>query len=187
MAQAKTSKQKYQEDIKKELMKELEISNLMAVPDIKKIVINTGIGREYTTNTGVVNEMLAEIQTIAGQKPVVTKSRKAISNFKLRENLDNGIMVTLRGQRMWDFYDKLVNIVLPRVKDFRGVSRKAFDGRGNYSIGIKEHTIFPEIDTSKMIKIRPLQVTIVTSAMDDAAAELMLEKLGMPFRKKQVN
>jgi large subunit ribosomal protein L5 len=183
MAQAKTSKQKY-EEIQKDLMKELGIDNVMAAPRLHKIVINTGIGREYSTNTAVVKEMVEEIQAISGQKPVVTKSSKAISNFKLRENMDNGIKVTLRGGRMWDFYDKLVNVVLPRVKDFRGVSRKAFDGRGSYSVGIKEHTIFPEIDTSKMIKIRPLQVTIVTTARDDAQGFALLEKLGMPFKKK---
>ncbi len=176
-------KQKYESQVRSQLMQELGIKNTMAAPTLTKIVINVGIGKEALTNPTAVQEMAADIAIITGQKPVITKSSKAISNFKLRENMDNGIKVTLRKDRMWDFYDKLVNVVLPRVKDFRGVPRNAFDKRGNYALGIREHTVFPEIDTSKMVKIRPLQIIICTSAKDDESGALLLEKLGMPFKK----
>ena len=178
-------KQKYEQEIRSKLMQELGITNVMAAPTLTKIVVNVGIGKEALTNAAAAQEMAADIATITGQKPVVTKSKKAISNFKLRQGMDNGIKVTLRKDRMWDFYDKLVNVVLPRGKDFRGVPRKAFDKHGNYALGIKEHTVFPEIDTSKMVKIRPLQVIVCTSAGNDEAAELLLEKLGMPFKKEK--
>jgi len=180
-------KQKYENEIRSQLMKELNIENVMAAPTLTKIVVNVGIGKEALTNAGAVQEMAADIALITGQKPVITKSAKAISNFKLRENMDNGIKVTLRKDRMWDFYDKLVNVVLPRVKDFRGVPRKAFDTRGNYALGIREHTVFPEIDTSKMVKIRPMQIIICTSGANNEQGELLLEKLGMPFKKEREN
>lgn len=183
MSQARL-KQKYEKEVRSELMQELGISNVLAAPTLTKIVVNAGIGKEYNTNSNVAEEFSEDIALIAGQKPVVTMSKKAVSNFKLRENMQNGLTVTLRGDRMWDFYDKLVNVVLPRVKDFRGVSSKAFDQRGNYALGIKEHTVFPEIDTSKLVKIRSLQVIICTSAEDDDAGRLLLTKLGMPFKKE---
>lgn len=181
---AKSSlKQKYDTEIKKQLMEELGIKNPMAVPVLTKIVVNAGIGKEFTSNSNVASEYAQDLALITGQKPVVTKSKKAVSNFKLRENTDNGLKVTLRGERMWDFLDKLVNIVLPRVKDFRGIPDSSFDRRGNYALGIKEHTVFPEIDTNKLVKIRTLQVIINTSAGNDDSAKLLLSKLGMPFKK----
>ncbi len=180
-------KEKYNNQVSKELAEALGLSNPMSVPKLTKIIVNAGIGKEFNSNQNVVTELAADIAQITGQKPVVTLSRKAVSNFKLRKGMESGLKVTLRGDRMWDFFDKLVNVVLPRVKDFRGVSDKAFDGKGNYSVGIREHTVFPEIDTSKMIKIRSLQVIICTSAGDDDVARELLEKLGMPFKKKLVN
>jgi len=179
-------KTKYTKEIQKKLMAELGIKNINAVPTLSKIVVNAGIGREVAKdkNTKVVDEFSADIAIITGQKPVVTKSKKAVSNFKLREDMDNGIMVTLRGNAMWDFLDRLVSIVLPRVKDFRGVSRRAFDSRGNYALGIKEHTVFPEVDTSKMAKIRPLQVIICTTATTNEQGLVLLKELGMPFKER---
>lgn len=179
-------KTKYLTEIQKKLKGELGINNVHAVPSLTKIVVNAGIGREVAKekNTKVVDEFGSDIAIITGQKPVVTKSKKAVSNFKLRENMDNGLMVTLRGDAMWDFLDRLVSVVLPRVKDFRGVSRRAFDGRGNYALGIKEHTVFPEIDTSKMTKIRPLQVIICTTAKNNEQGLALLKELGMPFKER---
>ncbi|BCX14270.1 MAG: 50S ribosomal protein L5 [Candidatus Dojkabacteria bacterium] len=174
---------KYENEIKPELKKLLGIENDMAVPTLEKIVVNAGIGSEYKNNSGVIEEMSEIIATITGQKPVVTKAKKAIANFKIRAGMPNGVKVTLRKDRMWDFYYKLVNIVFPRVKDFRGVSDKSFDGRGNYTVGIVEHTVFPEIDINKLQKIRSLQVVINTTADNDEHAKILLEKLGMPFRK----
>lgn len=176
-------KQKYEQEIKKELIQELGIKNPMSVPGLVKIVVNAGVGKEFTANSNVAEEYAQDLSLITGQKPVVTKSKKAVSNFKLREGTDNGLKVTLRGDRMWEFLYKLTNVVLPRVKDFRGLSDKSFDKRGNYALGIKEHTVFPEIDTSKLVKIRTLQVIICTSAQNDADAKLLLQKLGVPFNK----
>lgn len=176
-------KQKYQDQIHAELQSELQIKNPMAVPTLTKIVVNAGVGRQVNTDNAYLDEIIEDIKAITGQRPVVTLSKKAISNFKLRENTSNGVMVTLRQDKMWDFFDKLVNVTLPRVKDFRGVSAKSFDKRGNYALGIKEHLVFPEVDTSKMIKIKPLQVIICTSAETDDQARLLLKKLGMPFKK----
>jgi large subunit ribosomal protein L5 len=176
---------KYETEIKKVLMKELGITNDLAVPTLEKIVVNAGIGSEYRNNSSVVNEMSDIIASITGQKPIVTLAKKAIANFKIRAGMPNGVKVTLRRDRMWDFYYKLVNIVLPRVKDFRGVSDKSFDGRGNYTLGIAEHTVFPEIDVNKLQKIRSLQVVINTTAKTDEEGKLLLEKLGMPFKKKR--
>ncbi|GIW58807.1 MAG: 50S ribosomal protein L5 [Candidatus Dojkabacteria bacterium] len=174
---------KFENEIKPELKKLLGIENDMAVPTLEKIVVNAGIGSEYRSNSSVVEEMSEIIATITGQKPVVTKAKKAIANFKIRAGMPNGVKVTLRKDRMWDFYYKLVNIVFPRVKDFRGVSDKSFDGRGNYTVGIVEHTVFPEIDINKLQKIRSLQIVINTTADNDEHAKILLEKLGMPFRK----
>lgn len=173
----------YKKEIIEKLKKEFNITNDMAIPALKKITVNAGIGSEFKTNSGVAEEMVDTLGKITGQKPIVVNSRIAISNFKLREGTPNGIKVTLRGERMWDFYSKLVNATLPRIKDFRGVSRKSFDTKGNYSMGIKEHTIFPEIDTSTFVKIRPIQVVINTSAQNNEQALRLLELLGMPFER----
>lgn len=175
-------REEYNKRIRPELMKEKGYTNLMAVPTLTKIVINAGVG-EATTNKVALEEMTEIITKIAGQKPVLTKSKKAISAFKIREGLEIGVMVTLRGDRMWEFFDKLVNVVLPRTKDFRGLNPKAFDGSGNYALGIREHTVFPEIDPNKVQKIRPLQVVIVTSARNDDDAKTLLDKFGFPFKK----
>ncbi len=176
-------KTKYNE-IKKDLQEELKISNVMAIPKLTKIVLNSGLG-EAKNDKDIIDEMLRDMTMIAGQKPVVTYTKKAISNFKIRENMPIGVKVTLRGNMMWYFLDRLISIVLPRIKDFRGVPLKAFDGRGNYAIGIKEHTVFPEVDPTKVTKIRGLQIIICTNAGNDDNARLLLTKLGMPFQKKR--
>ena len=179
---------KYQNEIKPKLKEQFAIKNDMAVPAIKKIIVNAGVGKEFYSNSGVIEEMSSVLGQITGQKPVVMKSKIAISNFKLRVGSPNGLKVTLRKDMMWDFFYKLVSVTLPRIKDFRGVSRKSFDGLGNYTLGIKEHTIFPEIDTSTLSKIRSLQIVIVTESGSDEKGEALLEMLGMPFeRKKAVN
>lgn len=174
--------EEYNKRIRPELIKEKGYTNLMAVPSLAKIIINAGVG-EATTNKVALEEMTEIMTRIAGQKPVLTKSKKAISAFKIREDLEIGVMVTLRGDRMWEFFDKLVNVVLPRTKDFRGLNPKAFDGAGNYALGIREHTVFPEIDPNKVQKIRPLQVVIVTTAKNNKDARGLLDKFGFPFKK----
>ncbi|MEP7103709.1 MAG: 50S ribosomal protein L5 [Candidatus Dojkabacteria bacterium] len=176
-------REKYKKEIEKKLEEEFGIKNIFAVPTLKKIVVNAGIGSEYKTNTSVVDEMVTTMEAITGQKPVIINSKTAISNFKLRENTPNGVKVTLRGDRMWDFFSKLVNTTLPRIKDFRGVSRKSLDGKGSYTMGIREHTIFPEIDTSTFVKIRSIQVVINTSAKNNEQTIRLLELLGMPFER----
>ncbi len=173
----------YKTKFKKELQNKFGIKNEMAVPNLEKIIVNAGIGTEYRTNTNVVEEMSAVIAQITGQKPIVTTAKEAISNFKLREGMPNGIKVTLRGEMMWNFLYKLINIALPRIKDFRGISDKSFDSEGNYSLGIREHTIFPEIDTSTLSKIRSLQVVIVTTTNKKEQSFELLKLLGMPFKK----
>ncbi|MCA9376677.1 50S ribosomal protein L5 [Candidatus Nomurabacteria bacterium] len=175
-------KEIYEKEIKVELLKEGGYRNVMEVPTLRKIVVNSGVG-EATTNSSAIEEVVEIIELITGQKAVVSKSKKAVSTFKLREGMDIGVYTTLRGEKMWEFFDKLVNVVFPRTKDFRGVSYKAFDGSGNYSLGIEEHTVFPEIDPNKVQKLRSLQVTIVTSAQDDKDAKLLLDKFGFPFKK----
>jgi large subunit ribosomal protein L5 len=175
-------REEYKNKIMKELLKEEGFSNVMAVPTLKKIVLNVGVS-EATTNGEVIEEMVGILTQISGQKPIVTKAKKAISSFKVREGMDLGVAVTLRGERMWDFFDKLVNIVLPRTKDFRGLSVTSFDGAGNYSIGIEDHTVFPEIDANNVRKIRSLQITIVTTAKEDKSAKMFLDKFGFPFRE----
>ena len=174
-------KKEYDEKIRKELAKELGISNLMAVPTLVKISVNSGLG-EAKNDEKILDDMISDLGLITGQRPVRTKSKKAVSNFKIRAGQEIGLKVTLRGNRMWEFYDRLVTIVLPRVKDFRGVPAKAFDGRGNYSLGLKEHTVFPEIDPNKVTKPRGMQITIITNS-DDKKAAALLTKLGMPFVK----
>ena len=173
--------EKYRKDVVPRLMQELGYRNVNQVPRLEKVVLNMGLG-EAIQNAKVMDSAVAELTAITGQKPVVTKSRKAIANFKLRENMPIGCMVTLRGSRMFEFLDRLMNLALPRVRDFRGVSDRAFDGRGNYSLGVREQIIFPEIDIDKIDKVRGLTVSIVTTAKTDAEGKALLRALGMPFR-----
>src|SRR3989454_984662 len=163
------------------LMKEFELKNPMAVPHLHKIVVNMGMG-EATQNAKVLDPAVNELGQITGQKPVVTRAKKSIAAFKVREGMPIGAMVTLRGDRMYEFFDRLVNIVLPRVRDFRGVSTKSFDGRGNYTLGLHDQLIFPEIDYAKVDKLKGMNVTIVTTARSDEQARALLRHLGMPFR-----
>ena len=174
-------KQRYQKDIAPAIAKEFNITNPMAVPRLQKIVVNMGMG-EAVANAKVLDVAVEELKSIAGQKPVVTKAKKSIASFKLRQGMPIGVMVTLRGERMYEFFDRLVSVALPRVRDFRGVSPKAFDGRGNYTIGIREQLIFPEIDFNKVDKLRGMNISIVTTARDDEQARALLKSLGMPFR-----
>jgi large subunit ribosomal protein L5 len=175
-------KERYQTEVVPALMKSLSFENLMQVPRVQKIVLNIGLG-EAMDNPKALDAASADLVAITGQKPVITKARVSIANFKLREGRAIGSKVTLRGERMWAFYDRLVNVVLPRVRDFRGISRDAFDGRGNYTLGLREQLIFPEIEYDKIDKIRGLEITIVTTADTDDHAAALLEMLGMPFRK----
>lgn len=175
-------KERYQNEIVPALFKELDLQNVMQVPAPQKVVINIGLG-EAMDNPKALEAAVADMTLISGQKPVITKARKSIANFKLREGRAIGAKVTLRGERMWAFLDRLMNIVLPRVRDFRGVSPDAFDGRGNYTLGLREQLIFPEIEFDKIDKIRGMEITIVTDAPSDDQAAAMLEMLGMPFRK----
>jgi len=172
---------RFEKEVAPALLKELELSNKMAVPRLHKIVVNMGVG-EATQNAKVLDPAVNELGQITGQKPVVTRAKKSIAAFKVRAGQSIGAMVTLRGDRMYEFFDRLVNIVLPRVRDFRGVSTKAFDGRGNYTIGLHDQLIFPEIDYAKVDKLKGMNVTIVTTARDDNQARALLKHLGMPFR-----
>ena len=175
-------KEQYEQQIIPELKKELGVDNVMALPRLDKIILNMGLG-EAVANPKVLEGAVEELSAIAGQRAVVTKARKSIATFKLRTGMPIGARVTLRGRRMYDFLDRLINIALPRVRDFRGVSTKAFDGRGNYTLGVRDHFIFPEIDYSRTDKSKGLNVTIVTTAgRDDRALEL-LKRLGMPFAR----
>lgn len=178
-----TLKEQYYSDLRTSLQNELGISNVMEIPRIEKIVLNMGLG-DAVQNPKIVEKAAQELTLIAGQKAVVTKAKKSIATFKLREGMPIGARVTLRKDRMYDFLSKLINIALPRVRDFRGVSTKGFDGRGNFSMGITEHIIFPEIDYDKIDQIRGLNITIVTSAPTDGHARALLDAIGMPFRKK---
>ena len=175
-------KEKYAKEIKGQLQKELGIENLMAVPKLEKIVINMGLG-EATQNVKMMDPLVADLGSIAGQKPVITKAKKSIAAFKLREGMPIGAMVTLRGDAMYEFLDRLISVALPRVRDFRGVSSKSFDGRGNYTLGLRDQLIFPEIDYAKVDKVKGMNVTIVTSAKDDNGARTLLKYFGMPFRQ----
>ncbi len=174
-------KERFRNEVAPVLMKEFELSNPMAVPHLHKIVVNMGVG-EATQNAKVLDPAVNELGQITGQKPVVTRAKKSIAAFKVREGMPIGAMVTLRGDRMYEFFDRLVNIVLPRVRDFRGVSTKSFDGRGNYTIGLHDQLIFPEIDYAKVDKLKGMNVTIVTTAANDNQARALLKHLGMPFR-----
>lgn len=181
MAEQPRLKKEYNEKIKTELVKELGIKNIMAVPRLEKIVINTGLG-EAVKDEKILEDMLEDIMMITGQRPVRTKAKKAVSNFKIRAGQEIGLKVTLRGARMWEFLDRLVNVVLPRTKDFRGVSSKAFDGRGNYSLGLREHNVFPEVDPNKVTRARGMQIIFTINGTDEQS-KVLLSKLGMPFKK----
>ena len=172
---------KFEKEVAPVLLKELELANTMAVPRLNKIVVNMGMG-EATQNSKILDPAVNELGLITGQKPIITKAKKSIAAFKVREGQAIGTMVTLRGDRMYEFFDRLVNIVLPRVRDFRGVSTKSFDGRGNYTLGLHDQLIFPEISYEKVDKMKGMNVTIVTTAGTDDQARTLLKHLGMPFR-----
>jgi len=174
-------RKKYHDEVVGLLMKEFKFANPMEVPRLQKITLNMGLG-EATQNGKIIEAAAEELTMIAGQKPVITKSRKAIATFKLRENVPIGVMVTLRRERMWEFADRLVNIALPRTRDFKGVSPKGFDGRGNYTLGLREHIVFPEIDYDKIDKIKGMNISFVTTARTDEHGRALLKGLGMPFR-----
>jgi large subunit ribosomal protein L5 len=174
---------KYTKEVAPALMKEFGISNVMAVPKVEKVVVNMGVG-EATQNAKVLDPAVNDLQAITGQKPVVTKAKKSIAQFKVREGQSIGAMVTLRGDRMYEFLDRLMNVALPRVRDFRGVPTKSFDGRGNFTLGLHDQLIFPEIDYSKVDKLKGMNVTIVTSAKNDDQARSLLKHMGMPFRQQ---
>ena len=175
-------KAKYENEIRPALIEKFNYSSVMQAPKIDKIVLNMGVG-DATTNSKNLDEAVEELGLISGQKPLITKAKKSIAGFRLREGMSIGAKVTLRGERMYDFLDKLVNVALPRVRDFHGVSNKAFDGRGNYTLGIHEQLIFPEIDYDKVNRVRGLDVVIVTTAQTDEESRELLAQLGMPFAK----
>jgi large subunit ribosomal protein L5 len=177
--------ERYNEEVVPALRKAFDFKNLMQVPRINKVVVNIGMG-EAMDNPKALESAVSDLTIITGQKPVMTKARKSIANFKLREGRLIGTKVTLRGDRMWSFLDRLMNTALPRVRDFRGVSANAFDGRGNYTLGLRDQLIFPEIEYDKIDKLRGMEVTIVTTAKNDDQARVMLQLLGMPFSKKEV-
>ena len=184
MSKTLNLKEKFVTVIAPELQKQLKVKNVNAVPKLTKVVVNVGIGKMLAGGKDY-SEVEENIKMITGQKPVVAKSRKAISNFKLRENQPVGINATLRGQRMYDFVSKFVNIVLPRTRDFRGISSRSFDGNGNYSLAVKEHTVFPEINADDIVKIHGLQITFVTSAKTNEQALVLLKALGFPFQERK--
>jgi large subunit ribosomal protein L5 len=175
-------KEKYKNEIAPALAKDFGIENPMAIPRIEKIILNMGIG-EAIGNAKILDTAVEELRSITGQKPVITKAKKSIASFKLREGMNIGTMVTLRGERMYEFLDRLISVALPRVRDFRGISAKAFDGRGNYTLGIREQLIFPEIDFNKVDKTRGMNISIVTTARNDEQSRALLKALGMPFRQ----
>ncbi len=175
-------KEQYQKEVVPALLKALNVNTIMQIPRIQKVVVNIGLG-EALDNPKALDAAANDLMQITGQKPVITKAKKSIANFKLREGRTIGAKVTLRGEKMWAFLDRLMNIVLPRVRDFRGVSPDAFDGRGNYTLGLREQLIFPEIEYDKIDKVRGMEITIVTTATSDDQAALLLQLLGMPFRK----
>ena len=177
-----TIKTKYENVVKPELVKAFNYTTVMQVPKIEKIVVNMGVG-DAVFNPKVLDDAVEELQMITGQKPLITKAKKSISNFKLREGMPIGAKVTLRGERMWFFLDKLIAIALPRVRDFRGISSDSFDGRGNYTVGIKEQIIFPEVSLDKVKKVRGMDIVIVTTAKSDQEGRMLLSLLGMPFKK----
>jgi large subunit ribosomal protein L5 len=174
-------KERYQQEMVGALMRDLNLTNPMEVPKVEKIVLNIGMG-EALQNGKAMDAALGDLTAIAGQKPVVTRARKSIANFKLREGQGIGAMVTLRGERMYEFLDRLIAVALPRIRDFRGLSRRAFDGRGNYNIGLREQIVFPEINYDQVDKLRGLEVAIVTTARNDEEGYALLKQMGMPFR-----
>ena len=173
---------KYNKEIAPAIAKQFDIKNPMAIPRIEKVVINMGMG-DSISNAKILDVAVEELRSITGQKPVVTKAKKSIASFKLRQGMNIGTMVTLRGERMYEFLDRLISVALPRVRDFRGVSAKAFDGRGNYTLGIREQLIFPEIDFNKVDKTRGMNISIVTTASSDEQSRALLKAMGMPFRQ----
>jgi large subunit ribosomal protein L5 len=175
-------KEKYHKEIKPALQKELGLANAMAVPRLDKIVLNMGLG-EATQNVKMLDPLVADLGLIAGQKPVTTRAKKSIAAFKVREGMPIGAMVTLRGDTMYEFLDRLISVALPRVRDFRGVSTKSFDGRGNYTLGVRDQLIFPEIDYARVEKLKGMNITVVTTAADDNQARALLRHFGMPFRQ----
>jgi large subunit ribosomal protein L5 len=177
-----TLKQKYAQEVAPALQKQFNYENVMMIPKLEKIVINVGLG-EAVQNPKALDAAVADITAITGQKPVVTRAKKSIASFKVRQGMPIGCKVTLRGERMWDFLEKLIYIALPRVRDFRGISAKSFDGRGNYALGLKEQLIFPEIDYDKVDKLRGMDIIIVTTAKTDEEAKALLKGLGMPFKE----
>ncbi len=180
------TQEKYNNEIKDELMKEFSYKSVMEIPKLDKIVINMGLG-EAADNSKIIDEAMEELKAISGQQPVVTKAKKSIAGFKLREELPIGVKVTLRGANMYNFLDKLIAISLPRVRDFQGINPKAFDGRGNYTMGVKEQLIFPEIDFDKVNKVKGMDISFVTTANTNEEAFKLLSLIGMPFTKKGAN
>ena len=176
--------EKYQKEVREQLMKDFELRNVMQVPRVEKVVVNVGVGSETQTDSKALDAAVSDMTIITGQKPIIAKARKSIANFKLRENKPIGVKVTLRGQRMWAFLDRLMNVALPRVRDFRGVPSEAFDGRGNYTLGLREQLVFPEIEYDKIDKVRGMEITVVTSAPNDEQGRRLLQLLGMPFARK---
>jgi large subunit ribosomal protein L5 len=174
-------KERYDKEVAPALKKEFGYSNVMAIPKLQKIVVNMGLG-EATQNAKIVDTGADEVARITGQKPVATRAKKSIAQFKVRQGMPIGSMVTLRGDRMWDFLDRLISVALPRVRDFRGVSAKGFDGRGNYTLGLKDQLLFPEIDYMKVDKARGMNISVVTTAKSDEESRKLLQLLGMPFR-----
>jgi large subunit ribosomal protein L5 len=179
-------REKYEQEIAPELLQEFDYSNVMQVPRVEKVVVNIGIG-EAITDGKAIDHASNDLRLITGQQPIVLKAKKSVAAFRLREGMPVGLKVTLRGPRMWYFLDKLVSVALPRIRDFRGVPEKAFDGHGNYTLGLREQLIFPEIDYDQIDKTRGMEVTIVTSAKTDDEARSLLARLGMPFRKKETD
>lgn len=177
-------KQRYNEEVRDELAEQFALENVMQVPRVEKVVVNVGVG-DALDDAKALDAAVEDIARIAGQQPVVTRSRKSVANFKLRQGRAIGVKVTLRGERMWSFLDRLMNVALPRTRDFRGVSNDSFDGRGNYTLGVREQLIFPEIDYDQIEQVRGFEVTIVTTAPDDEQGRALLAGLGMPFRRTQ--
>ncbi|MEZ0344429.1 MAG: 50S ribosomal protein L5 [Caldimicrobium sp.] len=175
-------REKYQKEVKAKLMERFKYKNIHQVPKIEKIAVNIGLG-EAVANPKLIDQALEELALITGQRPKICRARKSIAGFKLRKGMPIGVMVTLRGKRMYDFLARLIHVALPRVRDFRGLPRSGFDGRGNYTLGIADHTIFPELDVSKIDKVKGMSVTIVTTAKTDEEAYELLKELGMPFRR----
>lgn len=175
-------REKYQKEVRPRLMEKFNYKNVHQIPKIEKIAVNMGLG-EAVSNPKIIDQALEELALITGQRPKICKARKSIAGFKLRKGMPIGVMVTLRGKRMYDFLTRLIHVALPRVRDFKGVPKSGFDGRGNYTLGIADHTIFPELDTSKIDKVKGMSITIVTTAKTDEEAYELLKELGMPFRR----